>query len=318
MTGIPLKDMLDYLPPLRGKLTPNNNIGSRTWFRAGGNAELLFQPLDQIDLANFLQQRPPEVKINIIGVGSNILVRDGGIPGITIKLRRGFADVSLQQDGEVVIVHAGSAALDSTVAKVAANNNLSGLEFLSGVPGTIGGALKMNAGAYGREMVDVVLWATALDEDGIERKLSLDELGFNYRHCSLPSNWVFISVALKTTKGDSKNISKLMNHISTSRQRDQPTQERTSGSTFKNPQGRKAWELIDAAGCRGLMIGDAKISEHHCNFLINTRKATATDLEDLGEQVRKRVKDNSGILLEWEIQRIGDRKENTTIRMGHD
>jgi UDP-N-acetylmuramate dehydrogenase len=266
----------------------------------------MFRPADADDLAAFLRDRPADVPVTVIGVGSNLLVRDGGVPGVVIRLGRGFAGIS--RDGD--IVKAGAAALDLNVALFAREAGLAGLEFLSGVPGTIGGALRMNAGAYGREMKDVALGAEALDMSGQRQYLTNRALGFSYRHCGVPEDWIFIAAELKGEPADPAAIQKRMDEIQRARADSQPLRTRTGGSTFANPSdpragGRKAWELIGAAGCRGLTRGGAMVSEKHCNFLINTGTATAADLESLGEEVRARVAEKFGITLEWEIRRIG-------------
>lgn len=299
------RDLMSRMPPVRGRLTPDADLATGTWFRVGGTAELLFRPADVDDLSDFLRKRPDDVPVTVLGVGSNVLIRDGGIPGITIRLRRGFTDVTIAREGDQVIVCAGAAALDATVAQVAADASLGGLEFLSGVPGTIGGALRMNAGAFGREMVDVVLSATALDAHGTAHRLGLDELGFTYRHAAVPEDWIFVAAELAATDEEPATIAARMAEIAGGRANSQPTRARTGGSTFKNPPGHKAWELIDAAGCRGLRRGGAQVSEKHCNFLINTGSASAADIEALGEEVRRRVKETAGVTLEWEIRRLG-------------
>ncbi len=295
---------IDDLPPVRGRLARHAPLGGLTWFRVGGPAELLFRPADADDLAMFLAGLPPEVPVTVIGVGSNLLVRDGGVPGAVIRLAGPFAGFTL--DGAVVT--AGAAALDLTIAMTALEAGIGGLEFLSGVPGTIGGALRMNAGAFGGEMKDVTRRATALDRSGTLYHLDPAALGFTYRHSTVPDDWIFLSATLEGRVGDKDAIARRMAEIREAREAAQPTRARTGGSTFANPPGAKAWELIDRAGCRGLTRGGAMISEKHCNFLINTGEATAADIEDLGEEVRRRVADLSGIQLEWEIRRIGQRQ----------
>ncbi len=298
--------LIDRLPSVRGRLTENAPLAGITWFRVGGPAEVMFRPADVEDLAAFLAGKPDDVPVTVLGVGSNLLVRDGGVPGVVIRLGRAFAEIS--RDGH--LLRAGAAALDLNVALVARDAGLGGLEFLSGIPGTIGGALRMNAGAYGREMKDVVLGAEALDARGQRQYLTNRALGFGYRHCDVPEDWIFIAAELKGQPTDAAEIQRRMNEISAAREASQPLRTRTGGSTFANPtdalaQGRKAWELIDAAGCRGLRRGGAMVSEKHCNFLINTGNATAADLEELGEEVRARVFDKFGVKLAWEIRRIG-------------
>ncbi|MBT6441802.1 MAG: UDP-N-acetylmuramate dehydrogenase [Alphaproteobacteria bacterium] len=297
--------LLSRMPPLRGRLTEQADLATGTWFRVGGAAELLFRPADVDDLADFLRLRPEGVAVTVLGVGSNLLIRDGGISGVTIRLRRGFTDISIAREGAEARVTVGAAALDASVAQAAAAAGLTGLEFLSGVPGTIGGALRMNAGAFGREMIDVVVTATALDSAGTRHILSPVDLGFSYRHSSFPDDWVFVAAELRATEGAADDIAAAMAEIADARAESQPIRARTGGSTFKNPPGAKAWKLIDAAGCRGLKRGGAQVSEKHCNFLINAGDATAADLEALGEEVRRRVKEESGVTLNWEIRRIG-------------
>lgn len=291
----------DRLPPLRGRVSRDAPLGGLTWFRVGGAAELLFRPADADDLACLLAALPADVPVTVIGVGSNLLVRDGGVPGVVVRLGGAFANIAI--DGERV--QCGAAALDLTVAMTALEHGLTGLEFLSGVPGTIGGALRMNAGAFGGEMKDVTLSAQALDRAGKVHDLTLDQLGFGYRRSGVPADWIFTSTVLQAKPGDAEAIAARMAGIREAREASQPTRVRTGGSTFANPPGYKAWELIDRAGCRGLVLGGAQVSEKHCNFLLNTGTATAAHIEALGEEVRRRVRENSGIELEWEIKRIG-------------
>ena len=294
--------LLDRLPPVRGRTTENAPLAGITWFRVGGPAEVMFRPADRDDLVSFIRAKPGDVPVTMLGIGSNLMVRDGGIPGVVIRLGDGFADVTF--DGEVVT--AGAGAHDVHVAILCRNKGVAGLEFLSGIPGTIGGALAMNAGAYGAEMSDVVLSAEALDSDGEVHVLDLAALGFTYRHVAVPSDWLFLSARMQGVPGAREEIAQRMREISAARRTSQPIRARTGGSTFKNPPGARAWELIDAAGCRGLARGGAKVSEIHCNFLINTGDATAADLEGLGEEVRDRARDHCGVELDWEIRRIGE------------
>ncbi|MCR6632621.1 MAG: UDP-N-acetylmuramate dehydrogenase [Magnetospirillum sp.] len=294
----------DTLPAVRGRISRNAPLGGLTWFRVGGPADVLFRPADAEDLSQFLAALPPEVPVTVIGVGSNLLVRDGGVPGVVIRLAGPFAAVGV--DGTTV--SAGSGALDLTVAMTALETGVTGLEFLSGVPGTIGGALRMNAGAFGGEMKDVTLSAEALDRGGRLHTLSLEQLDFGYRHCGVDDSWIFTRAVMRGTVGDKAAISARMAEICAAREASQPTRTRTGGSTFANPPNAKAWELIDKAGCRGLTRGGAQVSEKHCNFLLNTGEATAADIEDLGEEVRRRVLETSGIELRWEIRRIGVRE----------
>lgn len=295
----------DSLPPVRGRIARDAPLGGLTWFRVGGPADVLFRPADAEDLAHFLAALPPEVPVTVIGVGSNLLVRDGGVPGVVIRMAAPFATIAV--DGTTVT--AGAAALDLTVAMTALETGITGLEFLSGVPGTIGGALRMNAGAFGTEMKDVTLAAEAVDRTGRMHTLGLAQLDFGYRHCGAPEDYIFTRAVLRGHEGDSAAISARMADIRTAREASQPTRTRTGGSTFANPPGAKAWELIDRAGCRGLTMGGAQVSEKHCNFLLNTGEASAADIENLGEEVRRRVLETSGIELRWEIRRIGVRGE---------
>ena len=293
--------LIDRLPGVRGRMTADADIGATTWFGVGGPAEVLFRPADEDDLMTFLAAKPADVPVTVIGVASNLLVRDGGVPGVVIRLGRGFAEVKIE-GGDIV---AGAGALDNNVALTALEAGIGDMEFLSGVPGTIGGALRMNAGAYGVEMKDIVVFARALDGNGGVHDLSRDELGFSYRHCGVAEDWIFLSARLRGAPKDKTEIATRMDQIRTEREANQPTRTPTGGSTFANPEGARAWELIDAAGCRGLARGGAQVSEKHCNFLVNTGNATAADLEGLGEDIRRRVLENSGVDLRWEIRRIG-------------
>jgi UDP-N-acetylmuramate dehydrogenase len=295
------RGLLDRLPAVRGRLAAGAALAPTTWFRAGGPAEVLFKPADAEDLASFLAGCPAEVPVTVIGVGSNLLVRDGGVPGVVVRLARGFSDVRAEGGS----VTAGAAALDLTVALVARDAGLGGLEFLSGIPGTVGGALRMNAGAYGREVRDVLVEATAVDRAGRIHRVPAAGLGLSYRHADAPADWVFTAATFRGEPDDPAAIGARIDDIAARRAESQPVRARTGGSTFANPPGAKAWELIDRAGCRGLAVGGAQVSEKHCNFLINTGTATAADLEGLGEEVRRRVLETSGITLEWEIRRIG-------------
>jgi UDP-N-acetylmuramate dehydrogenase len=292
----------DMLPPVRGSLVRGAPIKDLVWFRAGGSAEVLFRPADAEDLAAFLAARPQDLRVSVIGVGSNLLVRDGGIPGVVVRLSSAFGKI--ETDG--TRVRAGAAALDGAVARAAADAGIAGLEFLRGVPGTIGGALKMNAGCYGKELKDVFVEATAIDGKGNKVKLSAADMGFEYRKAKGASDdLIFIEAVLEGTRDEPAAIRARMEELSANREASQPIKSKTGGSTFKNPPSHKAWQLIDEAGCRGLKIGAAQVSEKHTNFLINTGEATAAELEALGEEVRKRVKEKSGIALEWEIKRVG-------------
>ena len=294
---------LRALPPVRGQLLADAPIGPLTWLRVGGPAEVLFRPADGEDLAGFLAALPPEVPVTVIGVGSNLLVRDGGIPGVTVRLGRGFTSV-VPSDGEVI---AGAGALDRSVARVAARAGIAGLEFLSGIPGTVGGGFQTNAGAYGREFKDALSSADALDRCGELRRLDVAQLGLSYRHSSFDPALIFVAARFAGGAGDPAAIARKIDEIKTAREASQPIRTRTGGSTFANPPGHKAWQLIDRVGCRGLKRGGAMVSQQHANFLINTGEATAADIEALGEDVRRRVHDHFGILLEWEIRRVGRR-----------
>ncbi|HYM72212.1 MAG TPA: UDP-N-acetylmuramate dehydrogenase, partial [Stellaceae bacterium] len=298
-TSIPA--LIDRLPAVRGRLTANAPIGPLTWFRVGGPAEVLFRPADRADLAHFLAALPADIPVTVIGVGSNLLVRDGGIPGITIRLGRGFAEIGAE--GEQI--RAGAGALDLNVALMAAEAGIGGLEFLSGVPGTIGGGLRMNAGAYGGEIKDVLIEADAVDRNGTIHRVPAGELGLSYRHSSAPADWLFTGALLRGRRGEPAEILRRMAAIKAAREASQPIRTRTGGSTFANPPGDQAWRLIDAAGCRGLVRGGAMVSDKHTNFLINTGTASAADIEGLGEEVRRRVHAAFGVVLEWEIRRIG-------------
>jgi UDP-N-acetylmuramate dehydrogenase len=293
--------LIDRLPRPRGRLTADAALGPQTWFRAGGPAEVLFRPADVEDLASFMAGLPPDVPVTVLGVSSNILVRDGGVKGVVVRLMRGFTGISVEGN-EVV---AGAGALDLNVALSARDHALAGLEFLSGIPGTIGGALRMNAGAYEGDLAQVLLAAEAVDRAGKVHTVPTAAMGYRYRHSDAPSDWIYTSARLRGTPGDQLAIARRIAEIDTARTDSQP-RSRTGGSTFVNPPGRRAWELIDEAGCRGLRIGEAQVSEKHCNFLINLGEATATDIEALGEQVRRRVLEKTGVQLEWEIRRIGE------------
>jgi len=297
----PDSTFLERLPAVRGRVTAAMPLAPVTWFRVGGPAEIAFRPADAEDLAVFLAERPAEMPVTVLGVASNLLVRDAGVSGAVVRLGREFAMV--EAVGETIRVGAG--ALDLNVAMAACRAGIAGLEFLSGIPGTIGGALRMNAGAYGGEVGDALLSATALDGKGNRHKVSAAELALSYRHCGAPEDWIFIEAEFAGRRGDPEPIARRMAEIQAARAESQPVRARTGGSTFANPEGAKAWELIDRAGCRGLRRGGAQVSEKHANFLINTGEATAADLEGLGEEVRRRVHEESGIVLEWEIKRIG-------------
>ncbi len=296
------RGLADKLPKVRGRVTENAPLGHMTWFGVGGPAEILFKPEDKEDLINFVAHCPKTVPITLLGVASNLIIRDGGIPGVVIRLGREFA--SIAAFGESVTT--GAAALDMNVALVAAKHSIAGLEFLSGIPGTIGGALRMNAGAYGGETKDALVTAEVLFRDGNVKDMTSEAMGLSYRHNNLPNDVIFMGCTLKGVPGDKTEIEARMDDIKKKRSESQPIRTKTGGSTFANPEGdARAWQLIDQAGCRGFRVGEAEISPLHCNFMINTGNATAADIERLGEEVRKRVFDKSGVTLRWEIKRIG-------------
>jgi UDP-N-acetylmuramate dehydrogenase len=288
------------MPELRGRLLANQPIGEFTWFRVGGPAQAFFMPEDENDLAYFLRNLPGETPVTVIGAGSNMIVRDGGVAGVVIRLGRGFNDVKVEDHR----ITAGTAILDVMVARAAQPAGIAGLAFLSGIPGTIGGALRMNGGAYGGETKDVLVETQAVDRQGNLRKFTIGEMGFSYRHCGVSEDVIFTAAVLQGRAGAPEEIAAEMATIKKKREASQP-RNRTGGSTFKNPPGHSAWNLVDDAGCRGLTVGGAQVSELHSNFLINLGGATAADIEILGETVRERVKAHSGVELEWEIKRVG-------------
>jgi len=290
------------MPKVRGRLLPNQALAELTWFRVGGPAQVLFMPEDEDDLAYVLANLPREIPVTAIGLGSNLIVRDGGVPGMVIRLGRGFNDVTVE--GEVRL-RVGTAVPDVKVARAAQEAAISGLSFMRGIPGGIGGALRMNGGAYGRETKDALIEARGVDRSGRIHVFANGDMHYSYRHCGAPDDVIFTQALFQGSPGDPDAIAAEMDQITEAREATQPVKSRTGGSTFKNPPGHKAWQLIDAAGCRGLRVGDAQVSEMHCNFLINLGGANAGDIETLGETVRKRVKENSGVDLEWEIKRIG-------------
>ena len=300
-------EMLTRLPQVRGTYREQAALADVSWFRVGGHADILFAPADEADLQSFLANCPEDIPVTVLGACSNTLIRDGGVAGVVIKLGRPFGDIKINAERQV---DAGAAVPDLMLSKQVAEAALSGLEFFRGIPGTVGGALRMNAGAYGNDTATVLTHANAYDRKGNRHELKAHEMGFDYRHCALPQDLIFTGARFQTVPGDKTKIHAQMAEISASREDTQPIKSRTGGSTFKNPggadpEGLKAWKLIDAAGCRGLRQGDAQISDLHCNFLINHGAATAADLETLGEVVRQRVKDHSGVTLQWEIKRIG-------------
>jgi len=301
MTQAPDRSLAKQLPPLRGRAQGDVVLAPQTWFRVGGPADVLVRPADADDLCGFLRALPPEVPVTVLGAASNSIVRDGGVRGVVVKLARGFGDIVVQADGIV----AGGAALDTTVAEHAAAAGLAGLEFLWGIPGTVGGAVAMNAGAFGSDIAACLDWAEIVTRSGELVRCEVQALGFGYRHSSLPPGGVVVRARLRALPGDPASIAARIAEIRAARSTTQPVRARTGGSTFRNPPDMKAWELIEAAGCRGLTRGAAQVSELHCNFLINNGGASAADIEGLGEDVRRRVLAASGVTLEWEIRRIG-------------
>lgn len=290
------------MPELRGRLTANVMLQDITWFRVGGPAQMLFSPADEADLAYFLKRKPNALPVFVIGLGSNLLVRDGGIEGVVIRLGRGFQSITIE-DGHRI--RAGTAVPDVKVARAAADAGIAGLAFYRGIPGSIGGALRMNAGAHGTETKDVLIEARAVDLAGNIHVLSLADMGFTYRHCAISPDWIFTEALFEGRPGDPAEILKQMDEVAQYREQNQPIKDRTGGSTFKNPPGHSAWKLVDQAGLRGYRIGGAKVSDMHCNFLINDQGASGEDVERLGETIRARVKQTSGVTLEWEIIRLG-------------
>jgi UDP-N-acetylmuramate dehydrogenase len=294
--------LLQRLPPVRGRLDSDVALAPQSWFRTGGPAEVVFHPADLDDLVGFLKNRPADVPVTVLGAMSNSLIRDGGIRGVVVRLGKAFADISVSGTE----ITAGAGAMDVNVAFAARDAGIAGLEFLRGVPGSLGGALRMNAGAYGREMAHVVVAAEAVDLSGGVHRLTTDELGFSYRAGRVPEGWIFTQARLRGEAGSPVEIAKRLLEITQAREESQPVKSRTGGSTFANPTAASAWELIEKAGCRGLKIGAAEVSDQHCNFLINTGGATASELESLGEEVRRRVAQITGVELEWEIRRLGE------------
>jgi len=303
MAGFP--DMTPALrarmPELRGRLLANQSLSEFAWFRAGGPAQVFFMPENEDDLGYFLRNLPAEFPVYVVGAGSNLIVRDGGVPGVVIRLGRGFNDIAVEPEHRL---RAGTAMLDVMVARAARDAGIAGLSFYSGIPGTIGGALRMNGGAYGGETKVVLVEARGVDRQGNARSYSNAEMGFSYRHCGVPDDVIFTQALFQGRAGENEAIAAEMAEIKSKREASQP-RNRTGGSTFKNPPGMSAWKLVDEAGCRGLTVGRAQVSPLHSNFLINLDRATAADIETLGETVRARVKAHSGVELEWEIKRIG-------------
>jgi UDP-N-acetylmuramate dehydrogenase len=294
-------DLKAKMPELRGRLLANQSLAELAWFRVGGRAQVFYLPENENDLAYFLQNLARDIPVTVVGAGSNLIVRDGGVPGVVVRLGRGFNEIKIEENFRV---NAGAALLDAAVARAAQAAGIAGLAFLSGIPGTIGGALRMNGGAYGGETQDVLVEARGLDRQGTMRSFSNGEMGFSYRHCGVPDEFIFTAAVFQGRAGNPEEIAAEMASIKTKREKTQP-RNRTGGSTFKNPEGLSAWKLVDEAGCRGLTIGAAQVSTLHSNFLINLGGATAADIETLGETVREKVKAHSGIELEWEIKRIG-------------
>lgn len=303
MTAEKIPDLINQMPAVDGRLRADAELSKVTWFQVGGTADVLFKPHDEADLSQFLEKLPDNVPVFTLGVGSNLLVRDGGFRGVIIRLGRDFTKMDLLEGNQLRV---GAGALDGNVARFAAQEGLCGAEFLSGIPGGIGGALRMNAGAYGSEMKDIVQSVVAYDRTGKRHALNAEDMGFSYRHCDIPKDWIFTETVLQLRPGDRTVIDTKMKEIATNRENSQPIKSRTGGSTFANPAGKKAWELIDAVGGRGLTVGGAQISEKHCNFLINTGGATAHDIEAVGEEARRRVFKEFDTLLRWEIVRIGE------------
>lgn len=290
------------LPTIRGKYKENYNLAHLTWFKVGGGADVLYKPADEDDIADFLKQNDGKLPVTVIGAGSNIIIRDLGIEGVVIKLGSGFTEIETMPQGDLLV---GAGCLNFNLAKFAQVNSIKGFEFLIGIPGTVGGGVAMNAGSYGSEFKDIVKFVYAIDNLGDKIKIPVEDIGFGYRKNSLPTNLIYTKVVFRANGGDANEIKLKMLAINEKRAATQPITEKTGGSTFANPEGKKAWELIDAAGLRAMQIGDAVISEKHCNFMINRGNAKASEMEELGELVRSKVKDNSGIELKWEIKRIG-------------
>jgi len=299
MTAPALKN---ELPPLAGAVEPKGGLADFIWFRTGGPAEWLVRPGSVADLAGFLGALDPDIPVMAVGVGSNLIVRDGGVPGVVVRLPKSFAKVAVEPGRRI---RSGAAAMGITVASAARDAGIAGLEFLRGIPGTVGGAVRMNAGAYGREVSDILVEATLVFRDGRVETWPAGRFGFTYRHSAVPEGAVVVEALFQGSAGDPAAIGAEMDRIAQEREASQPLRSRTGGSTFKNPPGTRAWKLIDQAGCRGLRVGDAQVSEKHCNFLLNLGNASARDIEALGEEVRRRVREATGIELEWEIQRVG-------------
>lgn len=298
-----LAELGPRMPELRGRLASGARLADITWFRVGGPAQVLFTPADEADLAYFLARLPAHIPVFTVGLGSNLLVRDGGVRGVVIRLGRGFAGIDIEPGHRIRV---GTAVPDVKLARAAADAGIAGLAFYRGIPGSVGGALRMNAGAHGRETRDCLVETRAVDRQGNIHTLSLADMHLTYRHCGVPADYVFTQALYQGTPGDPAEIARQMEEVAQYREANQPIKERTGGSTFKNPEGMSAWRLVDEAGCRGFRVGGAKVSEMHCNFLINDREASAEDIERLGETVRARVKAQRGVSLHWEIIRLGE------------
>ena len=290
------------MPNVRGKLTADAPLAPLVWFKSGGNAEWLFEPKDEADLTDFLRELDPDVPVMALGLGSNMIVRDGGVPGVVVRLGKPFAKISRVDE---VTLRCGGGASGILVSSTARDAGIAGLEFLRGIPGTVGGFARMNGGAYGREVKDILVLARVALRSGEIVEWPLERLGYTYRHSDVPDGAVVVEATFRGTPGKPEAIGAEMDAIARAREESQPLRSRTGGSTFKNPPGHKAWALIDAAGCRGLQLGDAQVSEKHCNFLLNLGSASSADIEALGEEVRRRVAAKTNITLEWEIQRVG-------------
>lgn len=296
--------MATVLPSVQGRLTANAPLAPLVWFKSGGNAEWLFEPKDVADLQAFLRALDPAVPVMALGLGSNLIVRDGGVPGVVVRLGKAFAKVSKTAD---LILDCGAGASGILVSSTARDNGIAGLEFLRSIPGTVGGFVRMNGGAYGGEVKDILVDCDVVLRDGTLRTLPVNELHYTYRHSELPDGAIVVGARFKGRPGRAEDIQTEMDRISASREASQPLRSKTGGSTFKNPPGHKAWELVDQAGCRGLTLGGAQVSEKHCNFLLNLGEASSADIENLGDEVRRRVKEMTGVELEWEIQRVGNK-----------
>ena len=293
---------LATMPKVRGKLTGNATLAPLVWFKSGGDAEWLFEPKDEEDLVEFLRELDPDLPVMALGLGSNLIVRDGGVPGVVVRLGKAFSKI---ERADKVTLRCGGGASGILVSSSARDAGIAGLEFLRGIPGTVGGFVRMNGGAYGREVKDILVSARLVLRDGTVDEWPVDRLGYTYRHSDIPAGAVVVQATFRGSPGKADAIGAEMDAIARAREESQPLRSRTGGSTFKNPPGHKAWALIDAAGCRGLQLGDAQVSEKHCNFLLNLGSASSADIEALGEEVRRRVQAKTNITLEWEIERVG-------------